>query len=40
MAEELVQFRTDLHHALRGLFLHDHVRDFVAVGLPVGFRDR
>lgn len=40
MTEKFVQLRTDVHHPLWTLLRDDHVRDFVAVGLPVWFRDR
>lgn len=39
MAEELVELLADLHDLCGRLFRDDHVRDFVAVCLPVGFRD-
>jgi hypothetical protein len=40
MAQQLIEFRADLHHPCRGLFLHDQVGDFMAVGFPVWFGDR
>ena len=40
MAQQFVKFRSDFHYPRWRLLLHNQIRDFVAVCLPVGFSYR